>query len=167
MRQNDVVDVVNRADQADAAHVSGLFADIERPGAHILIAVGNSGHHLTQGNLVGHQLLKINLHMVFLREAAPPYDIDHAGKGPELPFQNPVLKRFQVDETGSRRTDQLVAVDFSDGAFRRDRGLNSIREGHRVKPVGHLLKGKVVIRLVRKIHLDIGEPIKGNRADVH
>jgi len=65
------IEIVNRADQADAANHRGLGADIDSIAADIDVGVADGLQDLRQGQPVGHQLVEIDLQLIGLGLAAP------------------------------------------------------------------------------------------------
>src|SRR5258705_7396202 len=124
LRHHGVGEVVDRADQADAAHHGGLRADIDGVATDIDVGIADGLQHLRQRQPIGDQLAEIDLQLVGLGLAAPPRDVDHAGHGAEAALQHPVLKRLEVEYAVVWRTLEAVAVDFADRAQRRDGRLH-------------------------------------------
>ena len=124
LRHHGVGEIVDRADQADAAHHGGLRADIDGIAADIDVGVADGLQQLRQRQAVGDQLVEIDLQFVGLGLAAPAGDVDHAGHGAEAALQHPVLQRLQVEHAVVRRPDQPVTVDFADRAERRNPRLH-------------------------------------------
>ena len=114
LRDHGVGEVVDRADQADAAHHGGLRADIDGIAADIDVGIADGLQQLRQRQAVGDQLVEIDLQLIGLGLAAPAGDVDHAGHGAEAALQHPVLQRLEVEHAVVRRPDQPVAVDFAD-----------------------------------------------------
>ena len=108
LRHHGVVEVVDRADQADAAHHGGLRADIDGVAADIDVGIGDGLQHLRQRQPVGDQLVEIDLQFVGLGLAAPAGDVDDAGHGAETALQHPVLQRLEVEHAVVRRAFQAV-----------------------------------------------------------
>ena len=136
LRHHGVVEVVDRADQADAAHHGGLRADIDGVAADIDVGIADGLQHLRQRQPVGDQLVEIDLQLVGLGLAAPAGDVDHAGHGAEAALQHPVLQRLEVEHAVVRRALQPVAKDFADRAERRNARLHVARQAARVATAG-------------------------------
>jgi hypothetical protein len=76
------------------------------------------------------------------------------------------LQRLEIENAVAGRTDQPVAVDFSNRADRRNLRLGVVRQrGDLRQPVENLLQGLVVGELERELQLDVGKPIKRDGAD--
>ena len=102
--QHDVVEVCERADQAQAAHVGCLLSDIERARANIEVAVSKGREYLRQREVIGDQFVEIHLHVVFFGQSAPAHDVNDAGDRPEMPLQHPILQGLQVQEAIAGRS---------------------------------------------------------------
>ena len=157
MRHHGVGEVVDRADQADAAHYGGLRADIDRVAADIDVGIADGLQQLRQRQAIGDQLVEIDLQLVGLGPSTPAGDVDHAGHGAKAALQNPVLQRLQVEHAVIWRPRQPVAVDFADRADRRNRRLHAAKQGRQLRqPVQHLLQGLVIGVVERKLQFDVG-----------
>ena len=78
LAHHDVVDVADRAQHADAAHVDRLFAYRDRAPADIGVAGGNRVDDLRQGEAVGPHAVEVDLGLVFLGFAAQRRDVGDA-----------------------------------------------------------------------------------------
>ena len=136
LRHHGVAEVVDRADQADAAHHGRLRADIDGVAADIDVGVADRLQHLRQRQPVGDQLVEIDLQLEGLGLAAPAGDVDHAGHGAEAALQHPVLQRLEIEHAVVRRADQPVAIDFADRAERRDASAARCPAAARVATAG-------------------------------
>jgi hypothetical protein len=125
--QDDVLDVVDApalgqilrtaaVDQADAADVHRLLADVDGAPAHVDVRVADRGDDLRHRHPIGIELVEIDLDFIFLGGAAPGVDLDHARHGEQPALQHPVLDRAQVGQAEVRWADQLVAIDFANQA---------------------------------------------------
>ena len=165
LRHHGAGKIVDRADQADAAHHGGLRADVDGVATDIDVGIAHRQQQLRQRQAIGDQLVEIDLQLVGLGLAAPAGDIDHAGHGAEAALQHPVLQRLQVEHAVVRRPDQPVAVDFTDGAERRDPRLHVAGQGrHLRQPVQHLLQRLVIGVVERKLQFDVRQSVQRNGA---
>src|SRR5262249_51241963 len=87
--QNNVLDVLDSmplgqigrtaaVDQADAADVHRLLADVDGAAAHIGIGVSNGGGELRQRDALGIEPVQIDLNLILLGGASPGVDLDDA-----------------------------------------------------------------------------------------
>src|ERR1700681_3928799 len=97
LRHHGVGEVVDRADQADAAHHGGLRSDVDGVAADIDVGIADGLQQLRQCQAVGDQLVEVDLQLIGLGLAAPAGDVDDAGHRAKTPLQHPVLQRFQVE----------------------------------------------------------------------
>src|SRR4030095_3690811 len=125
LRHHGVAEVVDRADQADAAHHGGWRADVYGVAADIDVGVGDGLQHLRQRQPVGDQLVEIDLQLVGLGLAPPAGDVDDAGHGAETALQYPVLQRLEVEHAVVRWAFQTVTKNLSGRTERRDGRLRT------------------------------------------
>ena len=166
LRHHGVGEVLDRADQADAAHHGRLRADIDGVAADIDVGIADRLHHLRQRQAEGDQLVEIDLQLVGLGLAAPAGDVDDAGHGAEAALQHPVLQRLEVEHAVVRRAREAVAVDLADRAERRDRRLHVARQRRKLRqPVQHLLQRLVIGIVERELQFDVRQPVQRDGAD--
>ena len=166
LRHHGVVQIVDRADQAYAAHHGGLRADIDGVAADIDVGIGDGLQHLRQRQPVGDQLVEVDLQFIGLGLAAPAGDVDHAGHGAEAALQYPVLQRLQVEHAVVRRPLQPVAIDFAGRAQRRNAGLRVARQGRKLRqPVQDLLQGFFIGVIEGELQFDVGQSVQRDGAD--
>ena len=166
LRHHGVGKIVDRADQADAAHHGGLRADVDGVAADIDVGIADGLQHLRQRQAVGDQLVEIDLQLVGLGLAAPAGDVDHAGHGAEAALQHPVLQRLEVEHAVVRRPVQAVAKDFADRAERRDGRLHVAGQRRQLRqPVQHLLQRLVIGVVERELQFDVGQSVQRDGAD--
>ena len=166
LRHHGIGEIVDRADQADAAHHRGLRADIDGVAADIDVGIADRLQQLRQRQAVGDQLVEVDLQLIGLGPAAPAGDVDHAGHGAEAALQHPVLQRLQVQHAVVRRPRQPVAVDFADGAERRNSRLHVAgQRRHLRQPVQHLLQRLVIGVVERELQFDVGQAVQRDGPD--
>ena len=101
-RDDDVADVVEAADQADAAHVEGLFADVQDVGPDVLVRRRERREQRRERQTVAAQPVRVDVHLVLLDEAAEAGDVDDAVDLLELPLQDPVLRGLALERASTR-----------------------------------------------------------------
>ena len=125
LREHDLPDVVERADEAKAAHVERLLSQGEPLPAHVLVGVGKRLRELAEGERVTPEPVRIDVDVEFLCLATEPDHVDHAGHLAELPFEDEVLRGLQLRQRVTSSL-QRVPVDFADrapgGELRLDAG---------------------------------------------
>ena len=125
--QDDVLDVLDLValgdivgaaaiDQSDAADIDRLLADRDLAAADIDVGVAERGDELRDRDVVGFQLLQIGVDVELLGGPAPGVDLHHAGDGQKATGDDVILQRPQIGQPEMRRTDELIAVDFTDQA---------------------------------------------------
>src|SRR5215471_14604912 len=103
--------------------------------------------------------------MEFFGRATKTDDVNDAWHLLELALQDPVLRHLQVHQAVAL-ADQLVAIDFTDCRSRGELRLHTGRELNHLQTIEDFLSGKVVIRLVLEITLDVRKAKERDRADV-
>src|SRR5262249_32934065 len=96
--QHDVAHVLERADDADAAHVDLLLPHRDGPAADVGVPGRDRRHDLRQGQAVGHHLVEVDLGLILLGLAAEHRHVGNAGHNAQLALHDPVLQRLQRDE---------------------------------------------------------------------
>ncbi len=161
-----VGEIVDRADQPDAAHHGRLAADIDGVAADVDVGIADRLQQLRQGQPIGDQLVEIDLNLIGLGLAAPAGDVDHAGDRTEAALQHPVLQRLQVHHAVVGRPHQPVAEDFTDGAERGNLRLHVAGQRPQLaQAVEHLLQGFIIGVVERELQFDVGQAVQRNGAD--
>ena len=119
---DDVLDVVDVAYEADAADVVRLLADEEALPADVLVRVRDRRLELRERDPLPAQAIGVDAHVVLLRLAAVARDVDDAVDLLELALEDPVLGRLQVLQRVALAL-QRVAEDLADRVPRRERRL--------------------------------------------
>src|ERR1035437_2034815 len=102
--ERDVLNVLQSANQADAAHHFLGVAYFDDLGADVVVASLHRGNHILERNVVGAQLHGIEIDLVLLYESANGGDFGHSGYGVQLVLDEPVLD-------GVKRTAVVGALD--------------------------------------------------------
>ena len=153
--------------QADAADVHGLLADIDRTAADVDVGIRDGADDLGQGDVVGVELMKVDLDLVLLRGSAPRVDLHDARHRKEAPLEDPVLDGAQVGQSEMGRSGDLIAIDLADQARSENLRGDVIRQTDVLLEVDRGLgEGEVVIDAVIESHADEGEAVERCRADV-
>ena len=93
--QRNIFNVLQSANQADAAHDIFSVADLDHLGADVVVAALNGRHHILERDVVGAQLHGVQINLILLHEAADARDFSHTGHGIELILDEPVLDGVQ------------------------------------------------------------------------
>ena len=166
LRDHGVGEVVDRADQADAAHHGRLRADIDGVAADIDVGIADRLEQLRQRQAVGDQLVEVDLELVGLALAAPAGDVDHAGHGTEAALENPVLDGLEVEHAVVRRADQAIAEDFANWTERRDLRLHVAGQRRELRQAVQDLLQRLVIGVSEgELQFDVGEAVERDGAN--
>ncbi len=177
LRQRNVLDIVDlvafgqvdgsaAVDQADAAHIDRLLAEIDGAAADIDVRIPDRGDHLGQGDAVGVELVQIDFDLVFLGGSAPGVDLDDARHRQEAALQHPVLDGAQIGQPEVRRPDHLVAIDFAHQARCLDLGQHVIRKIDVLLQIQcRLGDGEVIVDAVSEGDANERQSVEGGRAD--
>ncbi len=112
--EHGVAQILDRTDEADAAHDRRLRSDIHGVAADVDVAVAQRLQQLRQRDPVGDQLVEIDLQFVGLGLAAPAGDVDDARNGAKPALQHPVLQGLEIEHAVAGGADQPVAIDLAD-----------------------------------------------------
>ena len=117
LREDDIFDVIDlpalgqigsapAVDQADAADIDRLLADIDRSPAHVDIGVADGADQLGYGNAIGLKLVEIGLDFEFLGRTAPGVDLHNPGTDSNLRcrIQSWTVRRFVSPKLGGPTT---------------------------------------------------------------
>src|SRR5262249_44124484 len=100
-------------DQADATHVHRLLAEADGAPANVDIGVADDAEQLGEGDVVGVELVEIDLDFELLGGSAPRVDLNDAFDCEQPTLDDPVLHRAQVGQAEVRWTDELITKDFA------------------------------------------------------
>ena len=98
----DLLHVRDAVDEAEAADVERLLAQRESLSAHVLVGVRECRRELRQRRSVALEPVRIDVDVKLAGLAAESHHVDDAGDLPELPLQDPVLRRLQLGERVAR-----------------------------------------------------------------
>ena len=89
---DDLLDVIYRFDETDAAHDQPCAVRLEDIAADIQVAVAHGGDHCAQGQVVGSEAIRIDVDLVLLDVASNRRDFRDAGDRIELVSDEPILQ---------------------------------------------------------------------------
>ena len=165
---DDLLDVVDRCDQPDAAHDQPGAVRLEDVAADIQVAVAHGGHDGAERQVVGAKPIGIDVDLVLLDVAADGRDFGDAGHGVELIADEPVLQAcadLAARASGSRRVYQKtwptpVASGPSVGATPAGRRLRD--QAHALE---HARPREIQVDVVLEDDVDHREPERRLRPD--
>ncbi len=178
LRENDAFDVLDAdslgdfrvaaaVDEAHAADVDRLLADIDGAGADVEVGVADGGDELRNGDAVAFELVQIGLDLELFRGSAPGVDLNDARHVQKAQLQHPVLDRAEVCQPEVGRTGELVAEDFPDKTRSLDLRLDVVRQADILRDVQlGLFKGEIIIDVIVKCEADEGKTVKRGGANV-
>ena len=163
----DEIGVAAVVDQANAADVYRLLADIEGARPYIDVGVADGAHELGQGHVIGFELVEIGLNLEFLRGAAPGIHLHDARHRQETALQDPILDRTQIGDADVLRPCNLIAIDFADEARCLNLGLDVVGQVYVLQEADlSLLQREIIIDTVLKSYAHKGKAIKRGRANI-
>ena len=152
--------------QADPANVHGLLAHIDGATTDIDVGVAERADHLGQCDVIGVELVQIDVDVVLLGRSAPGIELHDPGYSQEPALQHPILDRPQIRQTEVRRSGHLVTVDFADQAGGLDLRRYIIRQADILLEVDRGLREReVVVDAVIECHTNEGEAVERRRAN--
>jgi hypothetical protein len=91
-----------------------LLAETNGAAANINVGVADRADHLRQRDIVGIELVEIDLDLKLLGSSAPGVDLNHTLDGQQPALHNPVLDGAKIGQPEVGRPGHLIAVDFTD-----------------------------------------------------
>ena len=165
-RDDDVADVVQRREPAEAADVVELAAfRIESAAAVAVVRAERALDLLRRQPRAGEAIL-VEQHLVLHRPAAEAGIVRDAGHRPELRLDRPVLERLEL---GRRAVGALqrVAVDQPRRrGQRRDVRRDPARQVEVGQSIEHLLPGEIPVGVLVERDVDGGQSVERDRAKV-
>jgi len=76
------------------ANVESLLAVLDETAAGVHVVIGQRLLHLRQAQSVADQLIRVDLHLVFARDAAEAGDVDNVRNGLQLLHDHPIVERL-------------------------------------------------------------------------
>ena len=126
----DLPDVVEVADEPESSDDVHLGAVLDVGAAGVPVSLRESVEDLREGETERLQLRRVDEDLHLLRRAAEADDVDDSGDGPELPLDDPVLQRLQLERREAGGADEGVTVDLAD--------RRGIRGEARLRPRGEV-----------------------------
>ena len=166
-RDDDVLEVGERLDEADAAHDRPRAVGFEHVSADVLVAVADRLDDAAERQVVGAQAVRIDVDLVLLDVAADRRDLGDARHRVQLIADEPVLQRPQVAQRMTIALDGVpehVTDPRRVGPECRHRPLGHLR-GDEAEALEDAAPGEVLIDLVLEDHVDHREAEGRLRAD--
>ena len=130
--ERNLFNVLQAANQADAAHDVLRVARLNHLGADVVVAALHRGDHILERDVVGAHLDGIEIDLVLLDEAADAGNLGDSGHGVELIFDEPILNRVQ----------RAAVIRTLDGVPEDLANSGCIRTHHRRNARGQKAAGK-------------------------
>ena len=164
--KRDVLNVLQPANQADAAHHLLGVARLHHLRADVVVAALHRGNHILERNVVGAQLHGIEIDLVLLHESADAGDFGHSGHGVELVLDEPVLdgmQRAAVVRALDRVPEDLAHAGCIRPHHRRD--ARGQKAAGKAEPLQHAGARKVDVHRILEDHVDHREAECRGRAN--
>ena len=163
-----VLYVLDGLDIAETPHHKLGLAHLNQPAAHIVVAALQGRAHFRKGNVVGQQLVGIDLDLILLDIAADGSHFGHTRHTHQFIAQKPVLDGAQLLKVVPVSAVEHIFEDPADaGGVRPQRGRHPAG-----KPVGHIVEilqdpaaGPVHVRAV--FEDDVDERVAEERIAAH
>ncbi len=153
-------------DQADAANVHGLLPHIDGAAADIDVGGAERTDHLRQRDVVGVELVQIDLDLVLLGRSAPGVELHDPRNGEQPALQNPILDGAQIAQAEVRRSGYLIAIDLADQAGGLDLRRDVIRQTDILLQIDRGLgKSEVIVDAVIERHPNEREAVERRRTN--
>ncbi len=132
-----------------------------------------------QRDVVGVELVQIDLDLELLGRAAPGVDLNDAGNGQQTALHDPILDRAQIGQSEMRRAGHLIAIDFADQARALNRRHRIARQIDILLQADRGLREREVIvdpviesdaherEAVERRRADVVDPGRGGEPDFH
>src|SRR5215469_3055937 len=104
---------MDRREEADTAHVIGLFTEGKPLAADVLVGIWEGVGDLAESYALSAKSGGINLDVIFLGFSAETRDVDHARNAAKLPLKDPVLGSLEVSDRVTLAADD-VSVHLAD-----------------------------------------------------
>src|SRR5271166_359802 len=164
--QDDVLDVIHSANQANAAHHVFGVIDLHHLRADVVVAAFDGVEDFTHWDVVGAQLHRIDIDLILADEAADAGDLRHTRYGVELILDEPVLNGVQ----------SAAVVGTFDGIPEHLPHTGCVRPKHRsdscgkkaagcTQPFEYPSAGEVDVNVVVEDDVDHREPERRRRTD--
>ena len=164
--KRNVIDVLQAANQADAAHHLLGAANLHHFGADIVIAPLYRGNNILERDVVSAQLDGIEIDLVLLFESAHAGHLGHTGHGVQLVLDEPFLngmKRAAVVRTLDRIPEDLAHSGCVRPHHRRHAcGQKAARQA---EPLQHACAREIDVHRILEDHVHHREAERGRRAN--
>ena len=161
--------VLGPVHQSDGAHVDLLQTFLYETAACVGIVVRELLLDLRQTQAVSDQFVWINAHLVFARGSAEAGNVDNIRHGFEILFDDPVFQGLQfhgvICGIGAPQREEINLPDWA--PVRAHLRHHAWRQRDLAQPLQNPLPVPIVVRLVIKDQLQIGESEQRERAQMH
>src|SRR5262245_61735298 len=115
---DDVANILNRAEEADAPDDELLFTLFDVTSAGVHVAAFERAEYLMERHTVGFHPHEVGCYLVLLDKAPAAHDVGHSWNELEVSFHNPVLDAAEFRGIVMVRL-QIDAEDLADGTGKR------------------------------------------------
>src|ERR1700722_13853374 len=154
---DDVPDLVDIVEQADAADDVGLGVLIDNVAADIDIAFANGIEYIQRGDAEVGQQHRVDPDLIGLDPAAEADDVGYTGDGAQFAVDDPILDGLQFAGVAEAAFDGIAEYFAGRAGGRLDVGVDVVGQVGVVQEVVDLLAGIGIIDVIVEDELDDGE----------
>ena len=150
----DVAGVVQRPEPADDVL---LLAVLDVVPARVDVRAGERVEHLMERDAARLELLRVDLHLELLDEAAEGDDVGHAGHLLQVPLHHPVLDLAELHRGVPGPLERVPEYLAGRRRERAEARLHAVGHVHAGEPLAHLLAREVEVGAVVERQRHVGE----------
>jgi hypothetical protein len=133
-------DIACSPHETERAHVDLLESGFDEASSGVHVVIGELLLNLSEAQVVGDQLVRVNAHLILARRPTEAGHIHHVRHGLKRLFENPIFQRLQFHDVVLRiGTAKGIKIHLTDRApIRAHLRLQAGRQSHLRKPLQHL-----------------------------
>ena len=132
----------------------------------LILALPSARDDLRQRDVVGVELVQIDIDVILLGRAAPGVDLNDARHGQQAALHDPILNGAQIGQAEVRRPDHLIAINLAHQAGGLDLRRHAVRQADVLLQIDRRLRqGEVIIDAVVEGHPHKRQTVERRRTD--